>query len=232
MRRSWRRLVSPVMVGCCGIATGMAASSKAADRMPPYVESARNIASTRWLKLQTLTYVDQAGKQREWDMATRTTKDPTSAADAVVILPVLRRTGSPILETILVEQFRPPVDRTTVELPAGLIDKGESAAQAAVRELKEETGFVGDVVSISSEICMSPGMCDETVRLVVVDVNLDAPANRSPKQQLEDGEFCVTRRVPMAQLRELLDAESTSKMAIEGLFLFALGYEMGSGGKQ
>ena len=61
--------------------------------------------------------------------------------------------------------------------------------------------------------------------------NCSAPDNKSPKQQLDEGEFCVVRRVPIGQLRELIDAESVSKMAIEGLFLFALGYEMGAGGK-
>ena len=224
----WRRL-PPAIIGGCGFT---AIASCAADNGPK-VESVRDIAATRWLKLQTLTYRDQEGKRREWDMTTRTTKDVSSAADAVVILPLLSRSGAHVhvLETILVEQFRPPVDRKTLELPAGLIDKGESASAAALRELKEETGFVGEVRSVSAEICMSPGMCDETVRLVVVDVDLDAPANRSPKQQLDEGEYCIVRRVPVASLRELLDAESASKMAIEGLFLFALGFEMGEEGK-
>ena len=30
-----------------------------------------------------------------------------------------------------------------IEIPAGLVDKGETAEQSAVRELKEETGYVG-----------------------------------------------------------------------------------------
>lgn len=43
---------------------------------------------------------------------------------------------------VLVEQYRPPLGRTTLEMPAGTIDPGESPEQAAIRETFEETGFV------------------------------------------------------------------------------------------
>lgn len=47
-------------------------------------------------------------------------------------------------EIILQKQYRPPVDKVVIEVPAGLIDEGETAEQAAVRELREETGYVGE----------------------------------------------------------------------------------------
>ena len=47
---------------------------------------------------------------------------------------------------LLQKQWRPPVDATVIEVPAGLIDPQESAEVCAVRELKEETGYVGEVV--------------------------------------------------------------------------------------
>ena len=45
-------------------------------------------------------------------------------------------------EIILQKQFRPPVCKVTIEVPAGLVDAGESAEEAAIRELKEETGYI------------------------------------------------------------------------------------------
>jgi 8-oxo-dGTP pyrophosphatase MutT (NUDIX family) len=54
-------------------------------------------------------------------------------------------------EIVLQKQYRPPIDKVVIEIPAGLVDAGETAEQAAVRELKEETGYVG-VVSESSPI--------------------------------------------------------------------------------
>ena len=52
-------------------------------------------------------------------------------------------------EIVLQKQYRPPVGKTVIELPAGLIDEGETAEQAAIRELKEETGYVAEVLETS-----------------------------------------------------------------------------------
>ena len=96
-----------------------------------------DVASTRWIKLQTIAYEDPTGRSRKWDMASRTTKRHDAPADAVAILALLRRQEKPDdVEMLLVQQFRPPVDAITVELPAGLIDPGETAERAAVREVR------------------------------------------------------------------------------------------------
>ncbi|PYR36989.1 MAG: NUDIX hydrolase [Acidobacteria bacterium] len=49
---------------------------------------------------------------------------------------------TPARELVLVRQFRPVVERQTLELPSGHVDAGETAEDAARRELFEETGFV------------------------------------------------------------------------------------------
>lgn len=49
-------------------------------------------------------------------------------------------------EVLLQKQFRPPLDKICIEFPAGLVDKGETPEQAAVRELAEETGYAGEVM--------------------------------------------------------------------------------------
>ena len=107
----------------------------------------------------------------------------------------------------------------TLELPAGLIDKGESAAEAALRELKEETGYVGTVDKVSPPLAMSPGLTDESIHLVTVSVNLDAPENQSPKQMLEDTENIQVIPVQTKDLLKTLDEQSKN-----GAFVFAALY--------
>lgn len=67
--------------------------------------------------------------------------------DGVGIVAILNKdTGS---ELLLQKQYRPPIDAVVIEVPAGLIDAGETPEQCAVRELKEETGYVGDAEQTS-----------------------------------------------------------------------------------
>lgn len=63
-------------------------------------------------------------------------------------------------EIVLQKQFRPPIGKVVIEVPAGLVDAGESAAESAVRELREETGYCG-VVTESSPIMFNGAFLGE-----------------------------------------------------------------------
>jgi hypothetical protein len=103
--------------------------------------------SIREANLSSTTYSDPLGKERTWEHAERKTRPKGSEIDGVGIVAILEKASGP--EIILQKQYRPPIDKVVIEVPAGLVDAGESAEEAAVRELKEETGYVG-VVSESS----------------------------------------------------------------------------------
>ena len=67
---------------------------------------------------------------------------------------------------LFVEQYRHPVGRRLVELPAGLLDvEGEPGLEAAKRELGEEAGTGADTWHVLVDALTSPGMTDEGIRL-------------------------------------------------------------------
>lgn len=95
-------------------------------------------------------------------------------AEAVAILPFDPKTQ----EVVLIEQFRPgalkdPVSPWLIEIVAGMIDKGETELQAAVRELKEESGLevTADDLHYINSIYPSPGGCSERVTVYVGKVD-------------------------------------------------------------
>ena len=50
---------------------------------------------------------------------------------------------------MLQKQFRPPINKVVIEVPAGLVDEGESPEESAIRELREETGYIGIAAEVS-----------------------------------------------------------------------------------
>jgi len=194
----------------------------------PRNNSQTMVARTRWLALKTIDYTDEKGVQRKWDIASRTTKQ-RDVPDAVIIIPILKSIKNNTLETIVVEQYRPPIASYAMEFPAGLVDKNETPEHAAMRELWEETGYLG-VVDTSferHELCMSPGLCDETINIVIINVDLDDPQNANPKQHQDEGENITVKRVPLtAGFKQVLG--TSSGMPISMLYSFAVGLEMGA----
>ncbi|KAI5460184.1 NUDIX hydrolase domain-like protein [Mariannaea sp. PMI_226] len=180
------------------------------------------IEDARWLTLSKIDYIDQVGVARTWEVATRKTRGK-SGVDAVAMGNVFLHPSKPA-STLLVIQYRPPLDAFTVEWPAGLIDAEETVEEAAIREFKEETGYDCRLVEVSPPQAADPGMSNANMQMAMVEVQLNE-GDVEPEQRLEDGEHIQRVMVPLEDLyHRLVEYSKQERMVVAAkLFHFAAG---------
>lgn len=83
-------------------------------------------------------------------------RDCVEPGDAVVIIPVNENN-----EVVFIEQYRETIESVALELPAGMIEKGEDPREAAIRELEEETGIKARQVEFLTSVYASAGYTAE-----------------------------------------------------------------------
>jgi len=102
-------------------------------------------------------------------------------------------------DVYLVRQYRAPIDRVTLEIPAGKLDnKKEDRLKAAKRELSEETGLQADEWVHLDDILTTVGFCDECISLYL------AKGLRAGKAHPDSDEFLNVVRMPLAKAVEMV----------------------------
>ncbi len=101
----------------------------------------------------------------------------------------------------MVRQFRYPVGRPMLEVPAGKLEKGESPLHGAIRELREETGLTAEKIVYFGATYPSPGFCDEQLHLYLA-------------LGLTQGEACPDEDEFLNV--EIVDMDKLAKMAVMG----------------
>lgn len=123
---------------------------------------------------------------------------------------------------LLVEQFRVPIGRLCLEMPAGLIGDDEGAEDehhldAAKRELEEETGYIAAEWDDLGEFFSSPGMISESFTMLRA---------RGLTQVSEGGgvpgENIIVHRVPLAEVADFIAAQRARGLAIDAKLLMLL----------
>ena len=137
------------------------------------------------------------------------TREYVKHQGAVVVIPVLSD-GRLILE----RQFRYPVGRVLIEFPAGKIDPGELAENAARRELLEETGFTAQKWRRLGSIHPCVGYSDE-----IIEIFLAQELEHSGAQNLDHEEFIDILELTLEEAEAAVgNGEITDAKTIAALF--------------
>ena len=118
-------------------------------------------------------------------------------------------------EIVLVEQHRVPLNRTSIELPAGIIGDlaahvGESIVGSALRELEEETGYRAARAEIVLEGPVAAGLTSEMLYLVRAFDLVQVHAGGG-----DDSENITVHVVPLTQAHAWLERKRTEGLLIE-----------------
>ncbi|MDF2494151.1 NUDIX hydrolase [Sphingomonas sp.] len=153
-------------------------------------------------------------KQGQWEYAAR-----SRGIGAAVILAITDAD-----EIILVEQYRVPLGRPCLELPAGLvgdIEEDEDLADAAARELEEETGYRAGSIERLGEFSSSPGMVSEGFTLVRAR-NLTKVGDGGG----DEHEDITVYAVPRANMSDFVDRKRQQGVAMDVKLLLLLGDQL------
>ncbi|MQR95701.1 NUDIX hydrolase [Fictibacillus phosphorivorans] len=100
---------------------------------------------------------------------------------------------------LMVEQFRKPLEKTIIEIPAGKLEKGEDPLECAKRELLEETGFACESMESIGSFYTSPGFADELIHLYYTNT-----LTKQGNQMTDEDEFLNVLELSIDEAKELM----------------------------
>jgi ADP-ribose pyrophosphatase len=109
---------------------------------------------------------------------------------------------------IVVEQYRKPLERSIVEIPAGKLERGEEPLECAGRELQEETGFTAKQINHLCSFYTSPGFADEILHLYIAEGLTEGEANPDQDEFLDYQAISLDEAYEMIQSGEIRDAKT------------------------
>lgn len=100
---------------------------------------------------------------------------------------------------LLVEQYRKPIDKMLLEIPAGKIENGEDIEACGIRELEEETGYKSKKITYVGKIVTSPGFADEYIYIYRADELFKG------RDDIGDAdEFINIHEVPISEIKKMI----------------------------
>jgi ADP-ribose pyrophosphatase len=162
--------------------------------------SKKTVWKGNFMSAVEITYRDAKGVVRTWEALERV------GIGGIVVMVAVTRSGNVILE----RQFRPPVGRDVIELPAGLVESYETMEVAAKRELIEETGWSAKKLEFLAEGPISTGASTESLRAY-----LCTELERVGKNGGDDNEIIEVIEVPLKNAQEFLQDRQKQGMLVD-----------------
>ncbi|GAA0416370.1 MAG: NUDIX hydrolase [Bacillota bacterium] len=135
---------------------------------------------------------------------------------AVAIIPITKDN-----KIVFVEQYRKPLEKSLIEIPAGKLEVGEDPEETAIRELEEETGYTTKDLSFVTSFYTSPGFANERMYIYITDTLelVDQPIAG------DEDEFISIRKLTLEEAKQLVEQEEIhdAKTNYAILYLHALG---------
>ncbi len=164
--------------------------------------SSQPIFSGQIIKLRVDTVETSNGRQ--------TTREIIEHADCIAVVAIDNEDN-----ILLVKQFRKPVEKELLEIPAGGIDPGEDPETAVRREMREETGYLPRKLESLGGFYSAPGYCTEYLHLYLA-------SDLTPRRlTAEDTESIKLVRVPVSQIISLINSGNIcDAKSVAGLLRF------------
>ena len=149
----------------------------------------KTLVTSKYLEFKETYYeIVLGGKVHRWNWVQRPSK-----TSAVVIAATV---GDNL---VLIKEYRVPLGGYIYELPAGLIDEGETPVEAGLREFHEETGLtILKVSEVSPLVFNSPGLSDESAVLMFAEAT--GIVSKLKQQASEDIEVMLYSRAAVQDL--------------------------------